>query len=328
MDYHVAMSWWEPLAAVASDPVGVPEWLVAALLSAWAPAAAFVWGALWGSFANVVIYRIPRGMSVMRPRSHCPTCERPVAAYDNVPILSYLLLRGRCRGCGAPFSMRYVLVELMAGVLSLALFLQFIQVPLIAGSSVSLWTWLLWFGFGLAAIVVTYVDLDFWIVPDAVVLPMAAVGLLVAVLAPSVLGTPWPWALGAAAAGYLLFAGIRWLYLRWRGIEALGLGDAKLLLMVGAFTGPQGLVWTIGAGAFQGLMVMVPLLLLGRAVANRDLHEVHGDDPLLGKEDPEAGIRGRRVPFGPFLAVAALEYVLLRPRITEMFAMLVDSGPL
>src|SRR5690606_39513162 len=91
----------------------------------------------------------------------------------------------------------------------------------------------------------------------------------------------------------------------------LGLGDAKLLLMVGAFTGPVGLAWTLGAGALQGLLISIPLLRSGKQVANSDLQEVHGDDPTLGEDDPDR-LLGQRVPFGPFLALAALEFVLLR----------------
>src|SRR5690606_13873320 len=142
----------------------------------------------------------------------------------------------------------------------------------------------LWFTFGLALLVVTYIDLDYWIIPDAIVLPLAAVGAGLAVIWPELLGLTWIEAIGAALAGYGLFAGIRWLYLRFRGIEGLGLGDAKLLLMVGAFTGPVGLAWTLGAGALQGLLISIPLLRSGKQVANSDLQEVHGDDPTLGED--------------------------------------------
>lgn len=308
----LAASWSASLPAV---PVDVPEPWLSVLLSPWTRAGAFVWGLLWGSFANVVIYRVPRGLSIVRPRSKCPRCEHPIASWDNIPVLSYLLLRGRCRHCRAPMGLRYLVVELLAGLLAFAVYMQQVFVPLLEGAGPNVLGWLLWFAFGLALLVVVYVDLDVWIVPDAVVLPMAAIGLAVAAISPALLGVSVLEAAAAGVGGYLLFAGIRLVYLKWRGIEALGLGDAKLLLMVGAFTGAPGLVWCIGAGAIQGLLVSVPLLLAGRRVANTDLHEVHGDDPELGEEDPADGIIGRRVPFGPFLAVAALEYVLLRPHI-------------
>ncbi len=308
------------LLAIPVTPVSVDPFLLGILLSPWARVVAFVWGAMWGSFANVVIHRVPLGLSVMRPRSRCPGCETPIAAWDNIPVISYLVLRGRCRKCGEPFSLRYLMVELLAGVLSFALYMKLVHLPLVAGGGPSLWPWLVWLTFGLALLVITYIDLDYWIIPDIIVLPLAAAGALLAFVQPQWLGIEWSESLMAGAVGYGLFAGIRLLYLKWRGIEALGLGDAKLLLMVGAFTGLPGLVWTIGAGAVQGLIVSVPLLLMGRTVANSDLQEVHGDDPQLGEEDPDAGVSGQRVPFGPFLAIAALEYVLLRDVIQDWMA--------
>ena len=212
--------------------------------------------------------------------------------------------------------MRYLFVELLAGVLSFALYMQTVYVPLLEGGGPQLGAWTLWFVWGLALLVITYIDLDYWIIPDVIVLPLAAVGLLMAVVLPEVLGVGWLEALAAGVGGYALFAGIRWLYLKFRGIEALGLGDAKLLLMVGAFTGLTGLVWTIGAGAVQGLIVSIPLLRSGRQVANTDLQEVHGEDPSLGEDDPDR-VMGQRVPFGPFLALAALEFMLLRSAIEQ-----------
>ena len=305
--------------------VDVDPFLVQTLMAWWAPLMAFVWGTLWGSFANVAIWRLPRGMSVVRPGSACPACERPIAWYDNVPIFSYLLLRGRCRHCGEPFSLRYLVVELLGGVLGFTLYLQFVLRPLVQGGAPGLLAWLLWFVFGLALLISTYTDLDQWIIPDEVVLPVAALGLVVAALDPSVLGVGIAEAAVAAAAGYLLVAGLRWVYLRYRGLEALGLGDGKLLAMIGALCGARGLVWTIAAGAIQGLLVAIPLALLGKRVANTDLHEVHGDDPELGEEDPDAGVMGVRVPFGPFLALAAFEYMFLREPIEAMWAAFVSQ---
>ena len=127
----------------------------------------------------------------------------------------------------------------------------------------------------------------------------------------------------------MLFGGLRWVYIRFRGIEALGLGDAKLLLMLGPWLGPMGLVWTIGAGAVQGLLVSVPLAASGRSMASRPLEEVAGDDPLLAPEEGDDGrIMAQRVPFGPFLAVAALEWITLRELIEEGLYRLVDALPI
>ena len=302
-------------------PVEVDPALVWLLLSPWAPMLAFFFGSLWGSFANVVIYRVPRELSVVRPGSRCPACEVPIAWYDNIPIVSYLLVRGRCRRCGEKIALRYLVVEMLAGVLSFALYMQHVSRPLVLGGGPALGAWLLWLVFGLALLIVTYTDIDLWVIPDEVVLPVAALGLIMAGVSPEVLGVGIGEAVLAGAAGYLLVAGLRWVYLRWRKIEALGLGDGKLLLMIGAFCGAQGLVWALAAGAIQGLLVAVPMLLLGKQVAASELQEVHGEDPELGADGE--GVMGARVPFGPFLAIAAFEYVLLPEQIAALVGLVV-----
>jgi leader peptidase (prepilin peptidase)/N-methyltransferase len=299
--------------------------LVVILLAPWAKVLAFFWGAIWGSFANVVIYRVPREMSVIRQRSRCGSCERPISAWDNIPLVSYLWLRGKCRHCGATFGLRYLVVEAIAGVLAFALYIQLVVGPLVAGGAPALVAWFSWFAFGLALIIVTYVDLDAWIVPDVVVLPMAVVGLVLAAIDDSWLGVPLPEALTAAVAGWGTFFAIHLFYKKVRGIDGLGLGDAKLLLMVGAFCGMPGLAWCIGAGAIQGLLISVPMVLMGRQVANTSLADAHGDDPEIA-EDEHAPVTGRRVPFGPFLALAAIEYVLLRETIDGAIAWLAGVG--
>lgn len=302
-------------------PVEVDPALVWLLLSPWAPMLAFFFGSLWGSFANVVIYRVPRELSVVRPGSRCPACEVPIAWYDNIPIVSYLLVRGRCRRCGEKIALRYLVVEMLAGVLSFALYMQHVSRPLVLGGGPAIGAWLLWLVFGLALLIVTYTDIDLWVIPDEVVLPVAALGLIMAGVSPEVLGVGIGEAVLAGAAGYLLVAGLRWVYLRWRKLEALGLGDGKLLLMIGAFCGAQGLVWALAAGAIQGLLVAVPMLLLGKQVAASELQEVHGEDPELGADGE--GVMGARVPFGPFLAIAAFEYVLLPEQIAALVGLVV-----
>ncbi len=310
-------------AAPSVLPVELPAVWIQLLLSPWAGAFAFVWGTIWGSFANVVIHRMPRGESVVRPRSRCPACGHAIAGFDNVPVLSYLLLRGRCRHCKAPFSPRYLMVELLAGMLSFATYMAAVHVPLVAGGAGDLVLWQLHFVLCLALLVIVFVDLDLWIIPDPIVLPMAGIGVALAVFVPDVLGVDAIASVASASGGWALFAGIRWLYLRTRGIEALGLGDAKLLAMVGAWTGPLGLSWCVGAGAVQGLLVAVPMLLLGKRIANTDLHEVHGDDPELGGPDEDRAVMAKHVPFGPFLGLAAMEYVLLGPQISGLLHTLV-----
>jgi leader peptidase (prepilin peptidase) / N-methyltransferase len=311
------------LSVVPVVPVVVDPTLIEILLSPWLRVAAFVWGALWGSFANVVIYRLPLGLSLVKPRSRCPACETPIAWYDNIPIVSYLLLRGQCRHCEAPFKLRYLLVELLGGLLSFATYMLYVIMPLLAGGGIEgLIAWQIWFFFCLALVVITFTDLDVWIIPNEVVLGMSAIGAVILVGWPELLGVETIPALASGVGAFALIAGLRWYYLRFRGIEAIGLGDGKLLLMIGIFAGPGAVAWTLGAGALQGLLVSIPMLALGRNLANSELTEIHGDDPELGSEDPDAGVMGRRVPFGPFLALAGLEWVLLRPQIEGMFQLL------
>lgn len=285
---------------------------------------AFVFGALWGSFGNVVIYRLPQeGMSIVSPGSRCGSCGAPVAWYDNIPIVSYLVLRGRCRKCKTSFSPRYMLVEALCGVLSFALFMAYVVAPLVQGGGAEgLVRYGLWFVFCFGLVLITFTDLDWWIIPNEIVLPLAVIGLGVSAWDESWLGVPFSEAALAAAIGYGVVWSLRLLYLRLRGIEAMGLGDGKLLMAIGAFGGLPAIAWALGAGALQGLLISVPMLLFGKQVANSDLQEVHGEDPELGEEDPDAGVMGMRVPFGPFLALAALEYVLLRPQIDGLLAYL------
>lgn len=286
------------------------------LLSPWAKIFAFVWGTLWGSFAGLLIHRLPQGTSIISPRSRCSHCERQLAWYENIPVVSYLVLRGRCRTCKTQIGLRTLVIELLAGLLSFTLYLRYIQVAWLTTQNIEPAAWLLWFAFCLALLVVAYIDLDAWIIPDGIVLPFAVLGIAMAVIEPAGFEVRWREATLSAVTGYGTFAGLRWLYLRFRGVEGLGLGDAKLLLMVGAWLGLPGLLWTIGAGALQGVLVSVPTLLLGKQLATRPIHEVHGDDPSLGPTDTE-GLRHRHVPFGPFLVLAALEYVFLHDMILD-----------
>lgn len=309
-------------------PVVVDPTLIEILMSPWLRIAAFVWGTLWGSFANVVIHRLPAGESVAKPRSRCPACSTPIAWYDNIPIISYLLLRGRCRKCDEPVALRYLLVELLGGLLSFALYMLYVITPLLEGGGIDgLIAWQIWFFFCLALVIITFTDLDVWIIPNEVVLGMSAIGAVLVIWKPELLGVETVPALAAGLFGFALVAGIRLLYLKLRDIEAIGLGDGKLLLMIGIFGGPMAVAWALGAGAVQGLLVSVPMLLVGRSPANSELTEVHGDDPLLGEEDPDAGVMGRRVPFGPFLALAGLEWVLLHRQIEALFTMLLGGPP-
>lgn len=289
----------------------VDPWVMAVLLSPYARLFAFVWGLLWGSFSNVVIYRVPRGLSVVKPRSRCGACGTCVAWYDNIPVLSYIVLGGRCRHCKSRYGMRYLLVEMIGGLLSLVAYAKCVVQPGLAGGALDwsfLLVWLLYFLFALSLVIVSFIDLDLWIIPPQITVPVTVLGLAAAWL-PWSAWTADPWEVtGAAAMGALIVVLIRAFYLRFRGIEGMGLGDAYLLALIGAFQGLGGVAFAISAGAIQGLLVAVPLRLMGKSVANNDIHEIHGKDPELGPDQSSADLMGTMVPFGPFLALAALEY--------------------
>ena len=315
-------------------PVLVPEPWLHLLLSPGARVFAFLWGLLWGSFTNVVIHRTVVNVQARlkgetptfsdgekrefwKGRSRCPHCEHAIASYDNVPVLSFLWLRGKCRHCKTPLSLRYLIVELLGGLLSFALFMQQVYVPLLEGAAPNIAGWLLLLLFGLTLLSVTYIDLDLFIIPNALVWIIAGVGLVAAVVEPEALNVPWQRGLAAAVGGFGLFGLIHLYYIKVRGLDGLGLGDAHLLLMVGVWLGPVGLMFTVFAGAIQGLLVSVPMLLRNKPVANADIEELHGADPSLGSVDP-GDLGMQRVPFGPFLALAAMEFVLLRRTIEEL----------
>jgi leader peptidase (prepilin peptidase)/N-methyltransferase len=212
-------------------------------------------GLIVGSFANVVIHRLPLGQSVVRPRSRCPRCGRPIRAWDNLPVLSYLVLRGRCRDCGARISPRYPLVELTNGLAWLGLALAHGPTPR-AG---------LLMIFTTALLVLALIDYDHHILPNAITLPGIALGLGAAAFPGS--HPPLLAAAAAAAAGYLGFwliatAG-RWYYKE----DALGKGDWKLAAMLGAWLGGERLLLALVVGSFCGAVFGGALLLMGRATA-------------------------------------------------------------
>ncbi len=251
------------------------------LLSLYFTLLAFLGGACIGSFLNVCIHRIPRGESIVRPRSRCPGCGRAIAWYDNLPMLSFLLLRGACRGCGARISIRYPVVELLTAVLFLAIWNRYGFDP----------RTLLFMGLAAALIVATFIDLDFMIIPDRISLGGMPAGLLASALVPSLHGeeAAVP-ALLASLAG--LAAGAGSLYLV--GVlgklafkkEAMGLGDVKLLGAIGAFLGWPGVLFTVMFSSLIGATAGVAMILAG------------------------AREWQTRIPYGPYLAIGAGTWIL------------------
>jgi leader peptidase (prepilin peptidase)/N-methyltransferase len=263
------------------------EWTAAAL------------GLIVGSFANVCIHRIPRDESIGSPPSRCPGCGTRIRAWDNVPVVSYLLLRGRCRTCRTRISPRYPLVEAANAAAYWGVAVVY-GPTLAAGVAMALVTTLL---------VLSLIDLDHQILPDVITRPAIAAGIAASLLihrpwmdgggrpASLIGGTYWWEAAAAAAAGYAAFALIAWAGRRYYGQEALGRGDWKLAAMIGAFLGFKGLLLTVFFGSLLGAVVGLSLVALRKA----------------GRMTP--------IPFGTFLGVAGIAVVLAGAPIWQWYVL-------
>ncbi len=242
----------------------------------------FFLGAIIGSFINVCVYRIPAGKSIISPPSSCPKCGHQIRWYQNVPILSYLLLGGKCAGCRSKISFRYPAIEALSGFLFVSTF-QFFGL-----SPATLVYWL----FLAALVTITFIDLDHQIIPDVISLPGIVVGFLCS------FAVPWlPWLdslFGVLAGGGILLA-IAWLYEMLTRREGMGGGDIKLLGMIGAFLGWKAVFPVIFFASLGGTLIGVPVML------------------LKGKSSRFA------LPFGPFLAVAAVVYLFWGPIIVQWY---------
>jgi leader peptidase (prepilin peptidase)/N-methyltransferase len=282
----------------------------------WAAAAwAFAAGASVGSFLNVVVARLPAGESVVRPRSRCPACRNPIAWFDNLPVLSWLLLRGRCRACRTPIAFRYPLVEILGGAAALVA---------VSRHGFSLQA-LAEFGFAAALLALSFIDLDTWLLPHVITIPLllGGVGLSAMSLtsAPSLLSSA-----GGAAAGWLSFAAVSVVGEKIMKKEALGFGDVWLLGGIGAWIGLAGLLPVVLLASIQGTVVGLALLLLGRAQPGPPGLDPPPED--TGHPDADAGpvpdpdadwVPPRNaVPFGPFLAAGALEWLWLQDWLAQV----------
>ncbi|NPD26762.1 prepilin peptidase [Corallococcus exiguus] len=233
----------------------------------------FILGLCFGSFLNVVIARVPEGLSIVRPGSRCPKCGHVLAWYENIPVLSWLGLRGKCRGCGMPISPRYVLVELLTGLLFLACLKRFD------------WTYELVPALVLVFLLVplTFIDLEHWILPFSLTLPGIAAGVLLAI--PQGEGAVGQAVLGAAVG----FLGFRLMeYVGWRAFkrEALGGGDKFLVALLGAFLGWHALLGILFFSSLQGSIVGVALLVLTGRAGPRGAPEAEATPPP--PQDPQA----------------------------------------
>ncbi len=223
----------------------LPPW---SLRLAW-----FVWGALWGSFFNVAIHRWPRDMSVVSPPSHCPSCGAAIPGWRNVPILAYVLQRGRAACCGAKLTPRYLVVEVLSALLALAVAERFVlgspgDRSLLEASLEAL----VYFAFVGGLVIATFVDLEHMQIPDEVSLGGAALGLASVTLREDV--DVASMAIGAGAAYLFSMLVPVWAWERVSGQRGMGEGDAKLLMCIGAFLGWQGVLFVIAAASLQGTL--------------------------------------------------------------------------
>jgi leader peptidase (prepilin peptidase)/N-methyltransferase len=275
---------------------------IAAVVSTpFATALAAVFGAVWGSFFNVCIARIPAGLSIVRPGSRCGSCGTPVRPFDNIPILSYVLLRGRCRACKQPFSARYPLVEALAAVLAASLWIVFVSGDPGEVLAVRIARFAVYFAFAGVLIVLSFIDLATMRLPDIITLPAIPIFFVCGFATHDV---PWLHRLIGAAAGYLFLRIISDFYFYVLKREGLGLGDAKLLALIGALLGWRSLPFVLAVGGFAGSLISIPIVLWTR----RHRPPSESDESL----------RHTQIPFGPFLAGAALAYVFLGPRLLSL----------
>lgn len=248
-----------------------------------------VFGLLVGSFLNVVILRLPEGESIVFPPSRCPGCGKPIRWHDNIPLVSFILLRGKCRDCGSPVSWQYPLVELCTSLLAAALYLRFGLVPVTG----------LYFVFCCALLAIIFIDFRHQIIPDAISLPGIVFGFGSSFFNPEV---AWQSAgLGIILGGGSFYALAAVYYLITRR-EGMGGGDIKLLAMIGAFLGWQSLPFVIFGsslmGTFAGLAAMARQKKGGRTV----------------------------IPYGPFLSLAAIFYLFFQDRIRLFFQLYLLGG--
>lgn len=280
------------------------------------PPVVFLFGTLIGSFLNVVIYRVPAGKSIVRPGSHCG-CGQPIAWYDNIPIFSWFILRGKARCCGRAYSFRYAFIEALTGALFLGCWLT--ASPAVAAANMVLMSLL---------VAATFIDLDHMIIPDGITIWGTVIAVIIAALIPALHGysTEPFYLMGSIRSGFSAMIGaligsgvILWIGLLAEAIlkkDAMGFGDVKFMGLIGAFLGWPGAIFTIFGGAIVGTIWFIVASLIGKLTQNRSTAALRAETPE--GEETELGV-GAQVPFGPMLAIAAAIYLLIGQQVTASY---------
>ncbi|HTT25058.1 MAG TPA: prepilin peptidase [Candidatus Sulfotelmatobacter sp.] len=293
----------------------------------------FVLGLCFGSFLNVCVYRLPLGISVVTPRSACPKCGHGIALYDNMPVLSWLFLRGRCRYCRASISARYLIIELMTGLLFLVCYWNF-------GFTLST---LKYCAFGFLLLGLIFTDADRKLLPDKLTLPGLTLGLafsllvpvndLVSQFLPSMVNLPFSGdisqrlfslldSLLGAAIGASFIYGAGAIYLRWRGTEGMGFGDVKLMAMIGAFLGLKLTVLTIFAASLAGSIFGLTTVLFVWLKRTRRFAKRFADAAAARRrawQSAQVVYRNYQMPFGVFLGGMALVTLFFGDRFLHWY---------
>ena len=243
----------------------------------------FILGSIWGSFSNVCIHRLPNNMGVAKGRSYCPSCKKPIRWYDNIPIFSYVLLKAKCRDCSVKINIKYLLVELICA-------LSFVWFFYLFGLSL---TTLLFFILSIFFIIIFFIDLKHFIIPNELTFPLMAIGLLKSFdpnlnqyLFPNFLNS-----LIGGVAGYIIIWMIIFIYKRLRNKEGMGLGDAKLLSAIGFWFGWISIPFILFFSSFIALVLAIPSLI------NKSKN------------------LSSQIPFGPYLILGCVLYLLLLDKI-------------
>jgi leader peptidase (prepilin peptidase)/N-methyltransferase len=276
------------------------------MLNAATEAFVFWLGALFGSFFALCVHRIPRELSIVHPPSRCEDCKTEIPWYKNVPLFSYVFLRGTCSECGAPIGIRNWLIEIGSGLAALLLWWRYglpgEELLALPGPDLAraLWPFLAAFSLYGAVAVAGLIDLETMYLPNAITLPGIPLGVVISQAMP---WQSWPNALLGAAVGALSFALLRWLYARSTGREGVGLGDVYLMGTLGGFLGMQQLPLLLLLASTQGAVVGLFAAFWSRRRAQSEAQNA---------EEEEAGsVRHYAIPFGAFLGLAAVEVLLV-----------------